>query len=233
MRLTSGQTVNDFCDRGQLDSAVRTKNGRIFVFFGPNLIELNDRLEIVKRNPTPIRDVFRGFAFDVIDASFTADGQNNPNRGKTYLIRNKEIQEFRDQTPTGLRRKVDEWRGYGITWDMEKLTLVINQRDDNMAIFFDADERFIATQQSKINIFVFDNLTEPSHVPVTKGVWAQKLIQFPLQQQRLMLRAVLSLSNGSYLALYKSISGMGGKYCITQSLIEGVNFNFNFDFHPF
>ena len=208
----------NFCRTGQLDSAVRTHNGRIFIFFGLYLVELNGDLTVKNRNPTPIRNYFRVMNFDRIDASFTADGYNNRNRGKTYLIRNNIIKEYQDLIPTGLQSNISQWLS---SRPINRVDLVINQIGDSIAIFF--DERQRKPYERDLTLYYFDSVSQPAVMNVAKIVETRALIDSP-QQNNLLLRAVIGLSNDSYLVFYNSNDGSDiGKYCVTKELREGVS----------
>ena len=208
--------VNRFCERGYLDSAVRTNSNRIFIFFDSYLMEMNSKLEVRDSRPTPIRNTFQGLAFNKIDAAFTADGHNNPNRGKTYLISSNIIQEFSDVRPTRQQANINDWK---TSRKLANVNLVINQIGDSFALFFDTSS---GSGDDNLMLF-FDSVTDPADLPVTKHVNTQFLIQQPLSNKGLLLKAVIPLSNGSYFVLYNPIqSNANGKYCLIEKLLRGV-----------
>lgn len=210
---------SDFCRTGRLDSAVRTQNGYIFIFFGQYLLQFSDDLKLKDRNPTPIEKVFRDLNFDKIDASFTADGENNPNGGKTYLISKNVIKEYRNSEPTGLQSRIDQWLSRK---RLNSTDLVINQLGDSIAIFFGAVPQRTDVKREYI-LYDFDSVTQPAMISDANIVETEALIDRP-QQNNLQLRSVVGLSNQSYLVLYNAIGGKRvGKYCIAKHLSGGVS----------
>ena len=222
--MSCSSQTNRFCSHGQLDSAVRTNDGRIFVFFGSYLTELNHRLEVQHLRPIPISNIFKGLDFNRIDAAFTADGQNNPNAGKTYLIRGKVIKEFSNVTATGVKVNIDTWKN--TTVNSKRVNLVINQFGDSTALFFKVSQKF--TQWDDIDLWLFDSIKEPSEVSGGQYVKTAFLIDFKIRTG-LLVKAVIGLSNNSYLVLYNPIDRTAnGKYCFTQTLSLGVNHKQNY-----
>ena len=218
--IQSSAKNKNFCQNGRLDSAVRTQNGRIFVFFGTYLLEFKDDLTIKTRDPIQISQRFQGIGFDRIDASFTADGQYNPKRGYTYLIRNDTIKEFNETKSTYSSARISEWS----TYPLNENNLVINQIGDPIAIFTDLSNMENQDIQMKYTkVFYFDSLIHPTLLTTNAYVEMIPLIDNPFKKNNLVLRAVIGLSNNSYLLFYDSNDSNVGKYCVTQELKDGVS----------
>ena len=186
---------------------------------------MNDKLEVQDLRPIPIQSVFQGIPrnWNRIDAAFTAEGQNNPNAGKTYLIKRKTITEFSNVTPTGLWAKIDTWNS---SVELNMVTLVISQFGESIAVFFNITEDYDQEKDTLGSIkWLFNSIQNPSEVVNNEDIdFMEYLIETPVLDHYLILKAVIGLSNNSYLVLYNPIDRTeNGKYCITPTLSLGVN----------
>jgi len=205
---------NDFCTNGQLDTAVGTENGRIYIFVERNVIELSSNLRPINLNRNDFRNIFIGLNFDRMDAAFTADGVNNPKRGYTYFIRGIQVKEYLNQRPTGITGNRSQWRGGA---QLKRIDLVINQIGDNIAMMLEMER-----EEYRVRMLIFDSVDDPTYVVAGVHLETYNLITYPISIGYI-LKAVIGLRNNSYLVFYNPIDTLKhGKFCLTNSLSQGV-----------
>lgn len=214
-------------------TAVKTKDGRIYIFYKSFFREVSKDLNGFVGPPNYIQNSW-GKIISKVDLAVTADGEFNQVKGKTYIVSGDFVFEYENQKPTQRNKKVKKWLGS----PAEKVIgSALIQHNDELALFIkhQPNNRY---EYRFVRLTTLDRLDGPSGELTsafqTNFVYVVKFDKgFLLHQRIFKIKTVVPLDNGTYLAFYNSEAPekVKGQMCLVTDFEEGVcilQFKFTF-----